>query len=35
MAATKLLKFVERTQAYPAKRSADERAHDFLEISRP
>ncbi len=35
MAATKLLKFVERDQAYPAKRSADERAHDFLEISRP
>ena len=35
MAATKLLKFVERTQAYPAKRSADERTHDFLEISRP
>jgi glutamate synthase (NADPH) small chain len=35
MAATKLLKFVERTQAYPAKRSADERAYDFLEISRP
>jgi glutamate synthase (NADPH/NADH) small chain len=35
MAATKLLKFVERDQGYPAKRSADERAHDFLEISRP
>ncbi len=35
MAATKLLKFVERTQAYPAKRSPNERAHDFLEISRP
>ena len=35
MAATKLLKFVERGQAYPAKRAADERAHDFLEISRP
>jgi glutamate synthase (NADPH) small chain len=35
MAATKLLKFVDRTQAYPAKRTADERAQDFLEISRP
>jgi len=35
MAATKLLKFVDRTQAYPAKRTADDRAHDFLEISRP
>jgi glutamate synthase (NADPH/NADH) small chain len=35
MAATKLLKFVERTQAYPGKRAADERAQDFLEISRP
>ena len=35
MGATKLLKFVERDQAYPAKRTADERAHDFLEISRP
>jgi glutamate synthase (NADPH) small chain len=35
MGATKLLKFVERDQAYPAKRTADERAQDFLEISRP
>jgi glutamate synthase (NADPH) small chain len=35
MAATKLLKFVDRGQAYPAKRTPDERAQDFLEISRP
>ncbi|OSZ63738.1 dihydropyrimidine dehydrogenase [Sphingomonas sp. IBVSS1] len=35
MGATKLLKFIERDQAYPAKRTADERAQDFLEISRP
>ena len=35
MGATKLLKFVERDQAYPAKRTAEERAQDFLEISRP
>ncbi|WP_164156673.1 NAD(P)-dependent oxidoreductase [Sandarakinorhabdus rubra] len=35
MGATKLLKFVDRGQAYPAKRTADERAQDFLEISRP
>ena len=35
MGATKLLKFVERDQAYPAKREAEARAHDFLEISRP
>jgi len=35
MAATKLLKFVERDQAYPAKRTAEERTHDFQEIARP
>ncbi len=35
MGATKLLKFVERDQAYPAKREAEARAQDFLEISRP
>ncbi len=35
MGATKLLKFVERDQAYPAKRAAEARAQDFLEISRP
>ncbi|WP_372919419.1 NAD(P)-dependent oxidoreductase [Sandarakinorhabdus sp.] len=35
MGATKLLKFVDRNQAYPAKRDAETRAHDFLEISRP
>lgn len=35
MGATKLLKFVERDQSYPSKRTADERAHDFLEIARP
>ena len=35
MAATKLLKFVERDQAYPAKRTAEERARDFQEIARP
>lgn len=29
-----MLKFVERPQAYPAKRSASLRAHDFHEISR-
>ncbi|WP_310473909.1 NAD(P)-dependent oxidoreductase [Sandarakinorhabdus sp.] len=35
MGATKLLKFIERTQSYPDKRAADMRAQDFLEISRP
>jgi glutamate synthase (NADPH/NADH) small chain len=35
MGATKLLKFTQRPQAYPDKRAAAERAHDFLEIARP
>ncbi len=35
MADVRMLKFTDREQAYPAKRSADERAHDFLEIARP
>ncbi len=35
MADTRMLKFTDRAQAYPAKRTADERAHDFLEIARP
>ncbi|GGE21477.1 oxidoreductase [Polymorphobacter glacialis] len=35
MADTKMLKFTDRTQAYPAKRAADERTSDFLEIARP
>jgi glutamate synthase (NADPH/NADH) small chain len=35
MAATKMLKFTESAQAYPPKRVADERTHDFLEIARP
>jgi glutamate synthase (NADPH/NADH) small chain len=35
MAETAMLKFTDRPQAYPAKRAADERAHDFLEIARP
>jgi glutamate synthase (NADPH/NADH) small chain len=35
MADRKLLQFTAQPQAYPAKRAADERAQDFLEISRP
>ena len=35
MADSKLLKFTDRAQAYPSKRAADERTHDFLEIARP
>jgi glutamate synthase (NADPH/NADH) small chain len=35
MADVKMLKFTDQPQAYPAKRSADERTHDFLEIARP
>ncbi|WP_426169754.1 NAD(P)-dependent oxidoreductase [Sandarakinorhabdus sp. DWP1-3-1] len=35
MAETRMLKFTDRAQAYPPKRTADERAHDFLEIARP
>jgi len=33
MAENPMLKFVARTQSYPDKRAADERAHDFHEIS--
>ena len=35
MAETRMLKFTDQAQVYPAKRTADERAHDFLEIARP
>ena len=35
MADVKMLQFTDADQAYPAKRSADDRAHDFLEIARP
>ncbi len=35
MAETKMLKFTDRVQAYPAKRETDQRTHDFLEIARP
>ncbi len=35
MAETAMLKFTDRSQAFPAKRAAEERAHDFLEIARP
>jgi glutamate synthase (NADPH/NADH) small chain len=35
MADTKMLKFTDRAQAYPAKRETDQRTHDFLEIARP
>ena len=35
MAETPMLKFVDLPQAYPAKRTADERASDFQEIARP
>ena len=35
MADAKMLKFTALQQAYPAKRTADERAQDFLEIARP
>ncbi len=34
MAENPMLKFVVRSQSYPDKRSVDERAHDFAEISR-
>ncbi|HET9509638.1 MAG TPA: NAD(P)-dependent oxidoreductase, partial [Sphingomonas sp.] len=33
MATEQLLKFVNREQAYPAKRDADARAADFREIA--
>ncbi|WP_416907763.1 MAG: NAD(P)-dependent oxidoreductase [Polymorphobacter sp.] len=35
MATKKMLKFIDRPQAQPTKRAVDERAEDFLEISRP
>ena len=35
MADTKMLKFTDRVQAYPQKRAAEARTHDFLEIARP
>ncbi len=35
MADVKMLQFTGEAQAYPPKRPADERAHDFLEIARP
>ena len=35
MADVKMLQFTDAGQAYPPKRGADERAHDFLEIARP
>jgi glutamate synthase (NADPH/NADH) small chain len=35
MADNKMLKFTDRGQAYPPKRPADARTHDFLEIARP
>jgi glutamate synthase (NADPH/NADH) small chain len=35
MADRKLLQFTHQPQAFPAKRGAEERAQDFLEISRP
>jgi glutamate synthase (NADPH/NADH) small chain len=35
MANSKMLHFIDTTQAQPAKRGVDERAQDFLEISRP
>ncbi len=35
MADTRMLKFTDQPQAYPAKRAAEQRAHDFLEIARP
>ena len=35
MADVKMLQFPDAPQAYPPKRSADERAGDFLEIARP
>ncbi|WP_439534561.1 NAD(P)-dependent oxidoreductase [Polymorphobacter sp.] len=35
MANTKMLHFIDTSQAQPAKRAVEERAHDFLEISRP
>jgi glutamate synthase (NADPH/NADH) small chain len=34
MAAERMLRFVERDQSYPAKRSAEERARDFREIAQ-
>ncbi len=35
MAETRMLKFTDQAQAYPAKRTADQRTDDFLEIARP
>jgi len=35
MADIKMLKFTSESQAFPAKRAADDRTQDFLEISRP
>jgi glutamate synthase (NADPH/NADH) small chain len=35
MAKTKMLQFIDTSQAQPAKRAVDDRAQDFLEISRP
>jgi glutamate synthase (NADPH/NADH) small chain len=35
MADIKMLKFTSAVQAYPVKRAADDRTHDFLEIARP
>ncbi|GGI83048.1 oxidoreductase [Polymorphobacter multimanifer] len=35
MAKSQMLKFIDRPQAQPSKRAAQERADDFLEISRP
>ena len=35
MADIKMLQFTSASQAYPAKRAADDRTQDFLEIARP
>jgi glutamate synthase (NADPH/NADH) small chain len=35
MADVRMLKFTDQPQAFPPKRAADERTHDFLEIARP
>jgi len=35
MADRKMLQFTDKEQAQPSKRQVEERAHDFLEISRP
>ena len=35
MADIKMLQFTNASQAYPAKRAADDRTQDFLEIARP